>query len=108
MEEMFKYDCGVIDKKILEKYEAIEKAVAEKKPVRLPIGTEIKVGDGIYYISDVLWRDADGELCMAMLQPEYRARDFKAGLYVVGSATVGWATSGDVSMFVPENRALNK
>lgn len=89
-------------------YEAIEEAVRENKPVKLPDGIILKTGyapTGITFtIPGLYWMDEERNIYEAWIQIEYRQSDMFPGLYVSGSRTPDGLSSGITSTFHKECR----
>lgn len=89
-------------------YEAIEEAVRENKPVKIPKGIMLKTGCAptgtTFTIPGLYWMDEKRNIYEAWMQIEYRRSDLFPGLYVMGSRTPDGLSSGITSMFREENR----
>lgn len=91
-------------------YEMIEKAVAENKPILLPpdLAPNVKmmsasIGE-VFTLTGIYWMDDKRNIYEPWFRAEYRASKGSVGFYVKGSCTPDLFSSGDTSMFKPENR----
>ena len=90
-------------------YEIIEVAAMNDTPIVLPSGRPhpirtIMAGPTKFVVEDVYWRGNDGNVYQPVIEAQFRSRYGVAAMYVSGNVTLDWASSGDISMFRPENR----
>jgi hypothetical protein len=94
-------------------YEIIEQAVENKTPVNFQdVETMLQVVPGsngpAFIIPELYWQDEKGNVYQAWMQICYQKKHVSPGLYVVGSKTLDWFSSGDLSMIKPEFRYTSK
>ena len=89
-------------------YKAIEDAAIHDKALVIPeprtekIRT-VMVSPTKFIVEGVYWRGDDGNVYQPVLEAEARLHCVVA-MYVVGSVSLDWASSGITDMFRPENR----
>lgn len=90
-------------------YDIIEAAAMNDKPIVLPNGRPhpiraLMAGPTKFVIEDVYWRGADGNVYQPVVEAQFRSKYGMPAMYVAGSISLDWASSGETSMFRPEMR----